>query len=318
MNFYITATERENSVSAENFFQFFRGCSDFLAIIKTHDEKLTKRQFCKIKKELENDVKKQREAFRTNEDGYGGCSDFLAIIKTHDEKLTKRQFCKIKKELENDVKKQREAFRTNEDGYADRLNTLLGIKTKKEVKEYFYNMQEGHNDLLEELEITYEDVQEDMELFFEKGMIKKKTTCITPVTIGGPFDILYFPSTALKEEFGKLNSIFDTITVCGIDFDDYIFYKKDLSIGGPFDILYFPSTALKEEFGKLNSIFDTITVCGIDFDDYIFYKKDLSNENAVVGLCGHEKEGFLELTEQKFQELKALELPYYVSCTSEI
>ena len=154
---------------------------------------------------------------------------------------------------------------------ADRLNTLLGIKTKKEVKEYFYNMQEGHNDLLEELEITYEDVQEDMELFFEKGMIKKKTTCITPVTIGGPFDILYFPSTALKEEFGKLNSIFDTITVCGIDFDDYIFYKKDLS-----------------------------------------------NENAVVGLCGHEKEGFLELTEQKFQELKALELPYYVSCTSEI
>lgn len=224
MNFYITATERENSVSAENFFQFFRGCSDFLAIIKTHDEKLTKRQFCKIKKELENDVKKQREAFRTNEDGY-----------------------------------------------ADRLNTLLGIKTKKEVKEYFYNMQEGHNDLLEELEITYEDVQEDMELFFEKGMIKKKTTCITPVTIGGPFDILYFPSTALKEEFGKLNSIFDTITVCGIDFDDYIFYKKDLS-----------------------------------------------NENAVVGLCGHEKEGFLELTEQKFQELKALELPYDVSCTSEI
>lgn len=221
---YITATKQEDGASAKKLFEFLRGCSDFLAIIKTHDEKLTKRQFCKIKKELENDVKKQREAFRTNEDGY-----------------------------------------------ADRLNTLLGIKTKKEVKEYFYNMQEGHNDLLEELEITYEDVQEDMELFFEKGMIKKKTTCITPVTIGGPFDILYFPSTALKEEFGKLNSIFDTITVCGIDFDDYIFYKKDLS-----------------------------------------------NENAVVGLCGHEKEGFLELTEQKFQELKALELPYYVSCTSEI
>lgn len=221
---YITATKQEDGASAKKLFEFLRGCSDFLAIIKTHDEKLTKRQFCKIKKELENDVKKQREAFRTNEDGY-----------------------------------------------ADRLNTLLGIKTKKEVKEYFYNMQEGHNDLLEELEITYEDVQEDMELFFEKGMIKKKTTCITPVTIGGPFDILYFPSTALKEEFGKLNSIFDTITVCGIDFDDYIFYKKDLS-----------------------------------------------NENAVVGLCGHEKEGFLELTEQKFQALKALELPYYVSCTSEI
>lgn len=224
MKFYITATERENSVSAEKFFQFFRESSDFLAIIKPNDAKLTKRQFRKIKKELEDDVKKRIEAFQKNTGGY-----------------------------------------------ADRLNALLNIKTEKDAEEYFHDMRADYSGLLEEFEITYEDVQEDMELFLEKGMIKKKTTCITPVTIGGPFDILYFPSTALKEEFGKLDSVFDRITVCGIDFDDYIFYKKDLS-----------------------------------------------NENAVAGLCGHEKEGFLELTEQKFQELKALELPYYVSCTSEI
>ena len=224
MKFYITATERENSVSAEKFFQFFRESSDFLAIIKPNDAKLTKRQFRKIKKELEDDVKKRIEAFQKNTGGY-----------------------------------------------ADRLNALLNIKTEKDAEEYFHDMRADYSGLLEEFEITYEDVQEDMELFFEKGMIKRKVTCITPVTIGGPFDILYFPPTALKEEFGKLDSVFDRITVCGIDFDDYIFYKKDLS-----------------------------------------------NENAVAGLCGHEKEGFLELTEQKFQELKALELPYYVSCTSEI
>ena len=177
----ITATKQENGASAKKLFEFLRGCSDFLAIIKTHDEKLTKRQFCKMKKELENNVKKRREAFRTNEDRY-----------------------------------------------ADRLNTLLGIKTKKEVKEYFHDMQRDYNALLTEFEVT-ETYEEGLDLdpFFEKGMIKRKVTCITPVTIGGPFDILYFLSTALKEELGKLNSIFDTITVCGIEFDDYIFYKND-------------------------------------------------------------------------------------------
>lgn len=216
----ITATKQENGASAKKLFEFLRGCSDFLAIIKTHDEKLTKRQFCKMKKELENDVKKRREAFRTNEDGY-----------------------------------------------ADRLNTLLGIKTKKEVKEYFRDMQEDYNELLTEFEVT-ETYEEGLDLdpFFEKGMIKRRVTCITPVTIGGPFDILYFPSTALKEELGKLNSIFDTITVCGIEFDDYIFYKNDFE-----------------------------------------------NESAVAGVCGHEKDAFLELSEQKIQELKALELPYFVT-----
>ena len=34
----ITATKQENGASAKILFEFLRGCSDFLAIIKTHDE----------------------------------------------------------------------------------------------------------------------------------------------------------------------------------------------------------------------------------------------------------------------------------------
>jgi len=159
-------------------------------------------------------------------------ANFISLSIEHMGFLSDDQFMRIQNEmkeaLDDYLVEIGNDFNTNK-GESSSSCGRLAITTEKELKEYLKNMKKQNSSFLHDVKRKgYQGDGLDIQLLNSHGMVKMRTTRITPVTMGTITDMCFFHTQCLEKEFNDMSSLFDfPIEVNGYEFEDPAFYRKN-------------------------------------------------------------------------------------------